>query len=121
MIEHVSLPVTDLDEAKEFYQVTLAPLGYKLNMDFSPEAAGFVEGGHTSFWIAHKETVVPTHIAFRAKDKDEVHAFYDAALKAGAIDNGAPGPRPDYGPDYYAAFIIDPDGNNIEAVCYATD
>ena len=117
MIAHVSIPVSDYQKGKEFYSAVLAPLGYKLNMDLAQfNAGGFMEGGHTSFWIVKKETG-PTHVAFLAENKEAIQQFYDTALKNGAKDNGAPGFRTDYGPDYYAAFFLDPDGNNIEA-CY---
>lgn len=119
MIEHISLPVKNFDRAKKFYVAALAPLGYNMNMEFEG-AAGFMEGGHTSFWIVEKPHDEKLHIAFLAKNKDEVHRFHEAALTAGAKDNGAPGPRTDYSPDYYAGFIIDPEGNNIEAVYYDT-
>lgn len=117
MLEHVSVPVSDFEKAKTFYASALKPLGYALTMDYSPDAAGFKEGEHTSFWIAHKEKAGTTHVAFAAKNKEEVQQFYDAGLKAGGTDNGGPGFRLDYGPEYYAAFLRDPDGNNIEA-CY---
>jgi len=84
-------------------------------MDYPGEAAGFMEGGHTSLWITKKKKVEPIHVAFRAESKEAVGAFYEAGLEAGGKDNGAPGFRTDYGDDYYAAFIFDPDGNNIEA------
>jgi catechol 2,3-dioxygenase-like lactoylglutathione lyase family enzyme len=118
MIEHVSVPVTNYDAAKKFYVETLAPLGYTLVQDH-PEwkAGGFLEGGHTSFWVAEKENMKPIHVALLAQSKEAVHKFYEAALAAGATDNGAPGFRTNYSPDYYAAFVHDPDGNNIEA-CY---
>jgi predicted lactoylglutathione lyase len=116
MIEHVSIPVSDYQKSKKFYIQTLAPLGYANNMEFG-EAAGFMEGGHTSFWIAKKDTVVPSHVAFLAKSKEEVQKFHAAGIEAGGKDNGAPGFRTDYGDDYYAAFVLDPDGSNIEA-CY---
>ena len=117
MIEHMSLPVTAYKKAKEFYIKTLKPLGYKLNMEYG-EAAGFMEGGHTSFWIVARPKSSKLHIAFRAKSRDAVKAFYKAALAAGARDNGKPGLRKDYSPDYYAAFVLDADHNNIEAVCF---
>ena len=117
MIEHISLPVSNFAQAKEFYLAALEPLGYKLNMDFEG-AAGFMEGGHTSFWIVEKPEIINIHVAFLAKNKDAVHMFYDAAMKAGATDHGAPGPRKEYSPDYYAAFVLDRDDHNIEAVCY---
>lgn len=117
MIEHVSVPVRSYQTAKPFYEKTLAPLGYHVQFDYPGEATGFMEGGHTSFWITQKDRVEPTHVAFRADSKKAVEAFYAAALLSGGKDNGAPGFRTDYGPNYYAAFILDPDGNNIEA-CY---
>lgn len=76
-----------------------------------------MEGGHTSFWIAQVEKMAPTHVAFHAESKEAVQKFYDAGLAAGGKDNGKPGFRLNYSPDYYAAFVYDPDGNNIEA-CY---
>lgn len=120
MIEHISLPVSDVAVSRAFYRKALGPLGYTLNMDFD-DAAGFMEGGHTSFWVVKNEVSTKLHVAFRAKNKKTVHAFYEAALGAGAKDNGAPGPRTEYSPDYYAAFVLDPDGHNMEAVCYVKE
>ena len=120
MIAHTSLAVSNYRSSKAFYEKALAPLGYKNNMEFG-DAAGFNDGKNTDFWIGESETVSPTHLAFEAKNKDEVHAFYDAALKAGGKDNGKPGYRKDYWPGYYAAFVHDPDGHNIEAVWYDYD
>ena len=117
MIEHVSIPVSDYRAAVKFYAAALKPLGYKLKYEWKPDAAGFMEGGHTSFVVAVRKRPQATHIAFRAKSKKAVQDFYKAALKAGATDNGAPGFRTDYGPNYYAAFVYDTDGNNAEA-CY---
>jgi predicted lactoylglutathione lyase len=82
------------------------------------EAAGFNDGKNTDFWIAKQDTVVPTHVAFEAKNRDEVAAFHKAALAAGGKDNGGPGYRTEYWPGYYASFVYDLDGNNIEAVWY---
>jgi len=119
MLEHISVPVTNFAKAKKFYVAALKTLGYKLTMDFSPEAAGFKEGGHTSLWIvAKKGKITKTHVAFRAKSKKAVQNFHKAALKAGGKDNGKPGLRKEYSPTYYAAFVLDPDGNNIEAVVF---
>ena len=116
MIEHVSVPVKNYAKAKKFYVAALKPLGYKLKRDFPQyKAAGFMEGGHTSLWIVQKKRVVPIHIAFLAKSKKAVHGFHAAALRGGAKDYGKPGPRKMYSPDYYASFVLDPDGNNIEA------
>ena len=116
MIAHTVLPVSDYKKSKTFYKKALAPLGYSNNMEYD-EAAGFNDGKNTDFWIESKDTVVPTHLAFEAKNQQEVEAFYKAALDAGADDNGGPGYR-DYWPGYYAAFVYDPDGHNIEAVWY---
>jgi catechol 2,3-dioxygenase-like lactoylglutathione lyase family enzyme len=116
MIEHVSVPVSNVRTSKAFYSKALKPLGYAPWMALE-DAVGFVEGGHASLWIGRQKKVVPTHVAFLARSRKAVQAFHAAALKAGGKDNGAPGYR-DYSPDYYAAFALDPDGNNIEAVWY---
>jgi len=119
MLEHVSVPVTDFKKAKKFYVAALKPLGYKLTMDHSPEAAGFKEGGHTSLWIVKKgRKVTPIHVALLAKNRKQVSDFHKAALKSRGRDNGKPGRREGYG---YAAFAYDPDGNNIEAVVFEKD
>jgi predicted lactoylglutathione lyase len=116
MIAHTVLHVSDYTKSKTFYIKALAPLGYTNNMEYG-EAAGFNDGKNTDFWIDHEETVIPTHLAFEAASRQEVEDFYKAALAAGATDNGGPGYR-DYWPGYYAAFVYDPDGHNIEAVWY---
>lgn len=116
MIAHTTLHVSDYTKSRTFYLQALAPLGYENNMEFG-EAAGFNDGKNTDFWIEREETVVPTHLAFEAGSRNEVEAFYKAALAAGATDNGGPGYR-DYWPGYYAAYVFDPDGHNIEAVWY---
>jgi catechol 2,3-dioxygenase-like lactoylglutathione lyase family enzyme len=116
MIAHTTLSVGDYRKAKAFYIEALAPLGYKNNMEYG-ESAGFNDGKNTDFWITAEKSVVPTHLAFEASSQKQVEAFYKAALKAGAKDNGKPGYR-DYSPGYYAAFVLDADGNNIEAVWY---
>lgn len=115
MIDHLSLRVRDLDKSKAFYAAALAPLGYTVMMEF-PGVAGLGEGGKPDFWIGGGPAGEPTHIAFRAASRELVDAFHKAALAAGAKDNGAPGVRPQYHPAYYGAFVLDPDGNNIEAV-----
>jgi len=117
MIAHVSLPVSDSKKAKEFYSAVLRPLGYEMTMDFD-DAAGFMEGGQTSFWIAKKDKVEPGHIAFEAENKEAVEEFHKEAIARGGKDNGKPGYRKEYWPGYYAAFIHDMDGHNIEAVYY---
>lgn len=117
MIAHIGVLVKNYKRAKVFYEKVLATVGYRLNMEFG-EAAGFMEGGETSFWIVEKKKRAPMHIAFGAKNKKQVQNFHRAALAAGAKDNGKPGYRVEYWPGYYAAFVLDADGNNLEAVWY---
>ncbi len=118
MIAHVTVPVKDYAKAKALYAAMLAPAGYKLTADHPDwKAGGFMEGGNTSFWIAEKEKMTPTHVAVLAPSKKAVEEFYAKALEAGARDNGGPDFRTEYSPEYYAAFVLDHDGNNIEA-CY---
>lgn len=126
MIDHVGFPVSDYRRSKVFYEKALAPLGYALVMEVGADvtgsgavAAGFGANGKPDFWIGGEGKLdKPLHIAIVAKDRATVDAFYKAALSAGGIDNGAPGLRPHYHPDYYGAFVRDPDGHNIEAVCH---
>lgn len=118
MIAHTSLQVSNYQKSKEFYTTVLGALGYTQNMEHG-EAAGFNDGKNTDFWInTTQDGVVKSHVAFEAKTKEEVDQCYQAALAAGAQDNGAPGYRTQYWPGYYAAFFYDPDGHNIEAVFY---
>jgi catechol 2,3-dioxygenase-like lactoylglutathione lyase family enzyme len=127
MIDHVGFPVSDYARSKAFYEKAFAPLGYALIMEVGAEhtesgspAAGFGANGKPDFWIGGEGGLQKQmHIAIAAKDRAMVDAFYQAALAAGAQDNGAPGLRPQYHPDYYGAFVLDPDGHNIEAVCHA--
>jgi catechol 2,3-dioxygenase-like lactoylglutathione lyase family enzyme len=116
MIAHTSIPVGDIAKAVVFYTQVLAPLGYTNNMQHG-DAAGFNDGRNTDFWIGEEDTVVPMHVAFQAKDRRQVEEFHRIATAAGARDNGGPGYR-DYSPGYFAAFVLDPDGNNVEAVWY---
>ena len=124
MIDHVGFSVSDYVRARSFYERALAPLGYGLIMEVTAEqtgqpAAGFGSGGKPDLWIGGEGMLQPpVHIAIVAKDRQMVDAFYRAALAAGGKDNGAPGLRPHYHPNYYAAFALDPDGHNIEAVCH---
>lgn len=119
MIDHTGFAVSDLARSIEFYKKALAPLGLELVMKFQEIAAGFGEKGKPEFWIAGGgKPTDKIHIAFRAKGRAEVVAFYEAAMAAGGTDNGPPGTRPHYHPDYYGAFVRDPDGHNIEAVCH---
>ena len=116
MIAHTTLLVSHYAKSKKFYTSVLATLGYRQNMEYG-ESAGFNDGKNTDFWISAEKKVVPTHLAFEERSRKQVEAFHKAALAAGAKDNGRPGYR-DYSPGYFAAFAIDPDGNNIEAVWY---
>jgi catechol 2,3-dioxygenase-like lactoylglutathione lyase family enzyme len=127
MLDHVSIPVADMAQARAFYDAALTPLGFKRMMNFDAEQGNAASGygtDHPWFWIgrddARKAALVSpgSHIAFRAPTRAAVDAFYDAAMDAGARDNGAPGLRPNYHPNYYAAFVFDPDGHHIEAVCH---
>ena len=116
MLDHMELLVSDLARSKEFYAKTLAPLGFKILYELDV-ATGFGDESFPSFWIHIGDPRNRSHFAFGAKDRAAVDAFYHAAIAAGGEDNGAPGFRAHYAPTYYAAFIYDPDGNNIEAVC----
>lgn len=125
MIDHIGVKVADFDRAKAFYDRALAPLGASLLMMVPAEHTGGVKiGGYGRdrpvYWL-HETGVAgeAKHVAFTARSRAEVDAFHQAALAAGGKDNGAPGLRPHYHPNYYGAFVIDPDGNNIEAVCHA--
>jgi catechol 2,3-dioxygenase-like lactoylglutathione lyase family enzyme len=118
MIDHVTANVGDLAQAKRFYEQALAPLGYSVQMEFEG-AAGFGSGeGIPDFWIGSIPERGATHIAFSAANRSAVDAFHEAALAAGGKDNGAPGLRPHYHETYYAAYVHDADGNNIEAVTH---
>lgn len=124
MIDHIGFPVSDYVTSKLFYERTLAPLGYEMIVEIDKNemgapAAGFGIGDNPDFWIGGEGGVGnPLHVAITARDRAAVDAFYREGIAAGGKDNGAPGLRPQYGPHYYAAFVLDPDGNNIEAVCY---
>jgi predicted lactoylglutathione lyase len=115
MIAHTGIPVSDYQKSKAFYTKVLKVFGYTNNMEFGV-AAGFNDGTNTDFWISQETKMAPVHVAFSAKSEQEVQDFYKVALEAGAKDNGAPGYRSDYGAGYYAAFVHDPDGHNIEAM-----
>jgi catechol 2,3-dioxygenase-like lactoylglutathione lyase family enzyme len=117
MIDHVTAKVGDFESGKRFYEAALRPLGYSLQMEFG-EAAGFGAAGAADFWIGVNEERGATHVAFSAPDRAAVDAFHDAAIAAGGRDNGPPGIRSHYHENYYAAFVHDADGNNIEAVCH---
>jgi catechol 2,3-dioxygenase-like lactoylglutathione lyase family enzyme len=128
MIDHIGLQVRDLAGATRFYLAALAPLGLGIVMEVSAEETGghahvgFGADGKPFFWIGVGEPASgPLHVAFAAKTRAAIDAFYQAALRAGGVDDGKPGLRPHYHANYYAAFVRDPDGNNIEAVCHAPD
>ncbi len=125
MIDHTGVIVSDLDRSKAFYIAALGHIGYQLLMELPAavtghtDVAGFGEPPKPDFWISKgTPNTPPVHVAFRAVSRAAVDAFYRAALEAGGRDNGAPGLRPHYHPDYYGAFVLDPDGHNIEAVCH---
>ena len=117
MIDHIGIPVTDLVRSLAFYERALAPLGYVLVMKFD-QGAGLGVRGKPDFWIGVGAPKDRIHVAFRTRSRAEVRAFYEAAMAAGGKDNGPPGVRAIYHPDYYGAFVLDPDGHNIEAVCH---
>ncbi len=126
MLDHVGFSVADYRKAKAFYERALKPLGISVIMEVTPEMAGedihaigFGESGKPYFWIGTGDKPKGgQHVAFAASSRQKVDEFHRAALAAGGRDNGMPGLRPHYHPDYYGAFVIDPDGNNIEAVCH---
>jgi catechol 2,3-dioxygenase-like lactoylglutathione lyase family enzyme len=128
MIDHVGFAVTDFIRSRDFYRRALAPLGYALVMEVTPEQsgggahAGFGRNGKPAFWIGTGAALRGSvHVALVADSRAAVDAFHAAALEAGGRDNGAPGLRPHYHADYYGAFVLDPDGHNIEAVCHRPD
>jgi catechol 2,3-dioxygenase-like lactoylglutathione lyase family enzyme len=116
VIDHLGIEVRDYQRSKDFYSAALAPLGFELAMEFEGRVGGFARDGKPWFWIREGEPAAGIHVAFRADDGDTVDAFYAAAVGAGGEDNGPPGLREHYHPTYYAAFVHDPDGNNVEAV-----
>ncbi len=117
MIDHIGIEITNIETSVAFYTRALAPLGYELVMRVA-DFAGFGIGGKPDFWIGVGKPTNKIHVAIRAKGRGDVRAFYDAAIAAGGTDNGAPGVREIYHPNYYGAFVLDPDGHNIEAVCH---
>jgi catechol 2,3-dioxygenase-like lactoylglutathione lyase family enzyme len=129
MLDHIGIRVSDLERSKDFYRAALRPLNYVLLKEI-PSAAGFgvAQGFGRSpdpagdFWLIQDDPQGPlVHVAFSANSHQQVDAFFAAARAAGGIDNGAPGLRPEYHPHYYAAFVLDPDGYNVEAVCHAAE
>ena len=118
MLDHVCVNVTDFDPARRFYAGALEPLGIEPLLEF-PNMCGFGDRGKPYLWIAERgEPSTPVHVALESPDRETVDAFHRAAIAAGGRDNGEPGVRSIYHPNYYGAFALDPDGNNIEAVCH---
>lgn len=118
MIDHLGVHVADLDASKAFYLQALAPLGYGVPRDYGA-VVGLGADQKPDFWLTYGQANTPgLQLAFAAKDHATVDAFYAAAIAAGAKDNGAPGPRPQYHPGYYGAFVLDLNGHNLEVVCH---
>jgi catechol 2,3-dioxygenase-like lactoylglutathione lyase family enzyme len=125
MLDHIGIAASDVKRSKTFYEHALKPLGISIQMPPTPEMLaagyegyGFGEAGHPYFWVGSAGPSSAIHIAFAAQSRSDVDAFYEAAIAAGGRDNGGPGIRAHYHPNYYGAFVLDPDGNNIEAVCH---
>jgi catechol 2,3-dioxygenase-like lactoylglutathione lyase family enzyme len=126
MLDHIGFPVSDFERSLAFYKKALEPLGLELIVELPRETAGgnahagFGRKGRAQFWIGTGSALRGRlHVAFEAGSRPQVDAFHAAALRAGASDNGKPGLRPQYHPHYYGAFVLDPDGHNIEALCRA--
>jgi catechol 2,3-dioxygenase-like lactoylglutathione lyase family enzyme len=124
MIDHAGVQTRHPARSRAFYEKALAPLGYTVLMEIPVQftggkiVLGYGVAPKPDFWVAEGEPNDKLHIAFRANDRKTVDEFYEAALAAGGTDNGPPGPRPQYHANYYGAFVLDPDGHNIEAVCH---
>jgi catechol 2,3-dioxygenase-like lactoylglutathione lyase family enzyme len=120
MLDHIGVNVSDYHRSRAFYDRALGPLGFSLLMEPAPRIGGFGRDGKPWFWITSERqpTTENVHVAFTAPDRATVDAFHAAALEAGGTDNGAPGLREIYHPTYYGAYVLDPDGNNVEVVCH---
>ncbi len=124
MIDHTGVKMSNPAQSRRFYEQALAPLGYAVLMELPKEHTGGIVvlglgvAPKADFWLQEAQPKERSHIAFAASSRKQVDEFYKAALAAGGKDNGAPGPRPHYHPNYYGAFVLDPDGHNIEAVCH---
>ena len=119
MLDHVTFGVSDLERSRKFYDLALRPLGIERLYADGPNAAGYGVAPKAFFWIGLRDaSQTGSHVAFTAQDWETVQRFHQAALQAGGTDNGPPGLRPHYHQNYYGAFILDPDGHNIEAVCH---
>lgn len=128
MLDHIGATVSDLGRSRAFYDAALAPLGIAVIMEVTPEQTGgsghlgYGSGGRPYFWIGNAGPATASlHVALAAPDRKTVDAFYAAAMAAGGRDNGPPGLRPHYHPNYYGAFVLDPDGLNVEAVCHTPE
>jgi catechol 2,3-dioxygenase-like lactoylglutathione lyase family enzyme len=124
LIDHITIEVSNLEKSRAFYELAFEPLGYRLSFGKEGLFWAFDVDDGSLFEIQHTGSSLPLthlHVAFRVRKRAEVDAFYRAAIEAGAKDNGVPGPRQDYGADYYACFILDPDGYNIEAMVNRPD
>jgi catechol 2,3-dioxygenase-like lactoylglutathione lyase family enzyme len=127
MLDHIGLGVSDLARSKAFYSAALAPLDIGIMMEMTADqtgghsTVGFGARGKSFFWIGEGHVAGGLHVAFAVQDRAAVDAFYRAAIAAGSRNNGAPGLRPHYHPNYYATFVLDPDGHNIEAVCHTAE
>jgi len=118
ILDHIGFPVRDFMRSRAFYLAALAPLGISIVKEGDGYAGFNTPGSRGGLWIAVGDPPGPVHIAFAARDRAQVRAFYAAAIAAGGCDNGPPGLRPEYHTDYYGAFVRDPDGHNVEAVCH---
>lgn len=116
MIDHIGIHVTDLKKCMDFYSKALEPIGYKVSSN-DKDSGSFGKSDSPDIYLYRAKSGTKLHLAFKAASHAEVDQFHAAALRAGGRDNGEPGIREDYSPNYYAAFVFDPDGNNVEAVC----
>jgi len=122
MFDHIGIAVSQFDKSVRFYEAALASLGFRLEAhDPKGQSAGFGPKGAPAFWFGPGKVPNPFHLAFAAPTRSAVREFYEAAIAAGGKDNGKPGLRENYSPTYYAAFVLDPDGHNVEAVCQAAE
>jgi catechol 2,3-dioxygenase-like lactoylglutathione lyase family enzyme len=122
MLDHLGLTVSDLARSQRFYEKALAPLGYSVRTEYAGSFVGFGDEARPTFWLGVGAAPrTGTHVAFEAPDRATVGRFHAAAIAAGGRDNGAPGLRPHYHPNYYGAFVLDPDGHNIEVVCHQSE
>jgi catechol 2,3-dioxygenase-like lactoylglutathione lyase family enzyme len=121
-LDHLSLLVADVPRSRIFYERLLSPFGYRLNRDYGEAAAGLGDANYAVLALVRcDEPIQPVHLAFRLETRDQVESFFSLAIALGARDNGAPGLRPHYHESYYAGFVFDPDGHNLEAVCHRED